>query len=199
MKALIVMTALAFGTTAQAEALQIDTAKSVVQWTGGKVVGGSHTGKLSLKGGSFALKDGKAVKGDVVVDMMSLVNDDLTDKEQNAKLVGHLKSPDFFDVAKFPEAKLTIDGIESQAGGAYKLKGTLTIKGKSLPVAFTAQETPSKDGKVVKADLTFDRAKYDVRYGSDKFFDNLGDKIIKDDVQLSVIIVLNEGKKTASK
>jgi polyisoprenoid-binding protein YceI len=193
------MTALAFGTTAQAAALQIDTAKSVVQWTGGKVVGGSHTGKLNLKSGSFELKDAKVVKGDVVVDMTTLVNDDLTDKEQNAKLVGHLKSPDFFDVAKFPEATLKIDGVESQAGGVYKLKGTLTIKGKSQPVAFTAQESASKDGRVVKADLTFDRAKFDVRYGSDKFFDNLGDKIIKDDVQLSVTVVLTEGKKTASK
>ena len=39
---------------------------------------------------------------------------------------------------------------------------------------------------IATAELTFDRSKHDVRYGSGSFFDNLGDNAIKDDIQVSV-------------
>ena len=54
--------------------------------------------------------------------------------------------------------------------------GNITIKGKSEPVKFTAQV----NGDKVNTKLTFDRTKFDVRYGSGKFFDNLGDRAIYD-------------------
>ena len=35
-----------------------------------------------------------------------------------------------------------------------------------------------------KARLSFDRSKYDVRFRSGKFFENLGDKLILDDIEI---------------
>ncbi len=171
--------------------LNVDAAKSSVQWTGSKVVGGAHTGKVKVKSGGVTLDAGKVKGGEVIVDMTSIVNEDLTDATWNKKLVDHLRSPDFFDVTKHETAKLTIDGIESQKGNEYKLKGTLTIKGISKPVTFTAVEREEKGGKAVKAELAFDRTDFGVKYNSGKFFQGLGDKVINDEVKLTVDVVLS--------
>ncbi len=166
-------------------------AKSTVQWTGSKLVGGSHTGKVKVKSGDVAVTDGKVTKGVVLVDMTSIVNEDLTDAAYNKKLVDHLKSPDFFDIEKHPTAQLTIDKDELVKPGEHKMEGTLSIKDKTKPITFTAVEKTDKGNKVVSTELTFDRTDFDVRYGSGKFFQNLGDKVITDEVKLKVDLVLD--------
>src|SRR5690349_17176860 len=65
----------------------IDTTRSTVQWTGSKVVGGSHTGKVRIKEGSAVLADGKVKSAKVDVDMTSLIDEDLKDKSDNDELV----------------------------------------------------------------------------------------------------------------
>ena len=90
-----------------AQKSEINISKSVVEWTG-KKIGGSHTGAIKLKSGNLGLKGGDIIGGIVVMDMNSITNTDLTDEGYNQKLVGHLKSDDFFGVEKFPAATLTI-------------------------------------------------------------------------------------------
>lgn len=167
-----------------AESQKVDVAKSSVKWLGKKVTG-EHTGTVSIKEGSLELTKGKVTGGKVVIDMNSLVNTDIADAGMNGKLVGHLKSDDFFGVEAFPTAELVITKVDGN-----NFSGNLTIKGTTNPTSFTA--TASKDGKniVYKGTITIDRSKYNVKYGSKSFFDNLGDKVIYDEFTLEFNLVL---------
>lgn len=82
---------------AEGIAYQVDVAGSKIEWTGAKV-SGKHNGTINLSEGTVYLKDNQLSGGSFVVDMNSIVDLDITDPEYNGKLVGHLKSDDFFAV-----------------------------------------------------------------------------------------------------
>ena len=84
-----------------------------LKWEGKKVmVESKHYGSLDLKSGSLNIEKGNVIGGSFVIDMNSLKDEDLTDPKWNQKLVGHLKSEDFFDVKKFPESKLVFTKVK---------------------------------------------------------------------------------------
>lgn len=170
-----------------AQTYNVNTSKSELKWTG-KKVGGEHWGNIALKDGTVTLKANKIVSGKFVIDMKSITVGDLAAGEWNDKLVGHLKSEDFFGVENFPEAVLELTGSSTLKDGKAKVKGKLTIKGITNPVEFDAVQ----DKLTVTAQVTVDRSKYNVRYGSGKFFDNLGDKTIYDNFTIDVKLVANE-------
>jgi polyisoprenoid-binding protein YceI len=176
-----------------AATLKVDTQQSTLTWNGKKVTG-EHTGTVKLSGGSLQVKDGKLVGGEFTADMTTLANTDLTDAGYNAKLVGHLKSDDFFGVEKYPTSTFKITKAEpianAKAGEAnYTVTGDMTIKGKTSSVTFPAVVTINGNSATAKATATVDRSKHDVRYGSKSFFDNLGDKVINDEFTLTINIV----------
>lgn len=156
-----------------AQKMDIKPSDAVVKWTGNKI-GGSHNGQIKVKSGTLELKAGNIVKGNVVIDMKTISCDDLTDEGYNKKLVGHLNSDDFFGVEKFPTATFAITKAGKFNNGKAAVSGKLTIKGKTQPVNFEV----TKQNNVYKTQLKVDRSKFDVRYGSNSFFDNLGDKAI---------------------
>lgn len=158
--------------------------KSIIRWSG-KKIGKNHLGKVSLKEGSFTLKSDKFVAGQFVIDMATIVDEDLTDPNWNAKLIGHLKSNDFFAVEKFPTATLRIKESTEFVKDEANVTADLTIKGATHPVIFKVK----RSGDVFQATVTFDRSQYDVRYGSGKFFENLGDSAIEDMIPLDVTLV----------
>jgi polyisoprenoid-binding protein YceI len=86
---------------------------------------------------------------------------------------------------------LVINKVDSN-GNNHTFTGNLTIKGITNPVSFTA--TSAIDGKsiIYKGILTVDRSKFNIRYGSKSFFDNLGDKVIYDEFTLDFSLVVNE-------
>ena len=172
----IVLTTLAFTTMKK----EINIKESKVTWKGEKVTG-SHTGTIDLKSGFFNMEDEKLVGGEFVMDMTSLSNDDLKG-ESKQKLEGHLKSEDFFGVEKFPTSTLVITSIAEKGNGSYGVVGNLTIKDITKPVTFDLKMNEDS----ANAKLTIDRSKYDVKYGSGSFFDNLGDKTIYDNFDLEV-------------
>jgi polyisoprenoid-binding protein YceI len=156
----------------------IDTAVSVVKWTGKKVTG-QHNGTIKIQSGNISAAGDAVVGGTVVIDMASIKNEDITDAEMKAKLIGHLRSPDFFDVEKYPTATFAITSVSSDT-----VTGNLTIKGITEPVSFPIDAKVKDNTLKGNGKATFDRAKYDVRYGSGKFFEGLGDKMIYDEVEL---------------
>ena len=159
--------------------LKINTTISQVKWTGKKVTG-EHNGSIAIKEGTLNLHDGKFSGGTVVMDMTSITCEDLKDKTYNKKLVDHLNSPDFFDVANHPTATLKIIRAVAVAGKTHIISGALTIKGITMSIDFPA-EIEIKEGKLVaSAELKIDRTLYDIKYGSGKFFEDLGDKMIDD-------------------
>lgn len=163
----------------------VDTAKSTAKWEGKKLTGG-HDGKIKISSGSLLFKGPSFVGGEFVIDMTKISVDDIKDKEKAAKLKGHLESDDFFSVDKYKTAKLVIKDVQFGKGGMYDVAGDLTIKGKTHPVSFMADVSEKGDMLTASADIVFNRAKYDVRYGSGSFFDDLGDKMIYDDISVKV-------------
>ncbi len=170
--------------------VKVDVAASKIEWLGKKVTG-QHNGTINLKEGSLEIDGGVLKGGSFTVDMTSLVDTDLTG-EWKDKLEGHLKSDDFFGVATFPTASFVITKSVPQGPGKYKVIGNITIKGKTQEIQFPAS-LEEKDGKYTgKATLVIDRSKFDVKYGSGSFFDDLGDKTIYDDFELTVTLVANK-------
>ncbi len=165
----------------------IDVETSVIEWKGSKVIGNSHTGTLQFKDGVLKMKKGNLVGGEFTVDMTTLEDTDLSGG-MKSKLEGHLKSDDFFGVEKYPTSRLEITKVGKEKNGIAQVSAKLTIKGTTEEITFPAEVTITDGWAIASADLTFDRSKFDVRYGSGSFFDNLGDKAISDDIELTVKI-----------
>jgi len=168
--------------------LSIDTKASKVIWVGKKVTG-EHTGTVPISSGTLILDKDKLKGGSFTLDTKSLTVTDLTDNDSNGKLTGHLKSPDFFAVEKFPQSKLDITSVTAKGAGVYDVTGKLTIKGITNDITFPA--TVKADGKAVAATakITVDRTKYDIKFRSTNFFENLGDKAISNDFVLDVNLI----------
>jgi len=164
-KILIVFALFAFSLTSfvsiYESSYKIDVDNSVLKWTGfhlGKSY--EHNGNIKLKSGNLVVESGKITGGDFVIDMTSITNNDLTGAK-NTKLVDHLKSDDFFNTEKYPEARLVISKIE----GA-KATGEVTIRGITAPISFEFSTEETSDNKIVAtATLSIDRTKHEVSYG----------------------------------
>ena len=167
---------------------KVDTKASTLVWTGKKVTG-SHTGNVPVSGGEFSAEGTKIKDGSFEVNVAALTDTDISDAEGNAKLVKHLKSDDFFGVEKFPTANFVVTSVTPKSGNEYTVKGKLTIKGKTNEIEFPATVVTEGKSLVATAKIVVDRTKYDVKYGSKSFFDNLGDKYIYDEFELDLKLV----------
>ncbi len=177
-------------TAATAETLKVDTAASSITWQGFKKVGAHHIGKINIKSGQIEMKAGKIIGGEFVIDMASITNEDLKNNpEYHTKLLTHLKSADFFDVAKYPTAEFKITSVHEKAGKTW-INGKLTLKDKTEALDFPAT-IESKGGVVTgKAKIEVDRTKWGVIYGSGNFIKELtADKIINDKFELDLDLV----------
>lgn len=175
------------GFSISAQAGTVDAKKSRVEWTGSKVIGDQHHGEIQIKSGEVSFEGSEPKTAHIVVDMTSLTNKDLTDPKWNAKLVGHLKSEDFFAVEKFKTAELSIDKIQKATDKFYFLSGTLKLKDKSVPIKMKAELVKEDKGLMtIKSNFDFDRTQFGIKYGSGSFFSNLGDKMISDKVDVQV-------------
>jgi polyisoprenoid-binding protein YceI len=177
----------------------VDTTASSVKWTGSKsLVDSKHNGTVKLSPSSFLMmnKD-KITGGEIVVDMTTIENEDQKDPGYKAKLEGHLKSEDFFNVEKYKEAKFVVKKTTPNKDGSLLVDGDLTIRDVTAPAAITVKT--AKDGKawVATGTMKFDRSKFNVKYGSKAFFPDLvkkgKDKVIADEIDLDFTV------KTAAK
>lgn len=158
----------------------INPEKSSIDWKGEKVLG-THTGTISLQEGHLEMDANGITGGKFIVDMNTITVTDL-EGGSKGKLEGHLKSDDFFGVKNYPTASLVINSAKKTDYG-YDVSANITIKGITEPISFVLNE--HEDGTMTTK-LVIDRTKFDVRYGSGSFFDNLGDKTISDDFKLDV-------------
>lgn len=169
----------------KAQKAEVSTKATTVEWLG-KKIGGEHRGNVQIKSGSLELKNETIVSGIFVIDMTTITNTDLDSKESQQKLVGHLKSDDFFGVETYPTATFAITKSAELKNGKATITGNITIKGKTESITFNVTKT----GKEYRAKIEIDRSKFNVRYGSDSFFDNLGDKVIDDIFTLDIKLVV---------
>jgi polyisoprenoid-binding protein YceI len=165
-----------------AQTKKIDASTSTLKWVGKKVTG-QHEGTVNIKDGALVFAGKKLTGGTFTVDMTSLTSTDLSGEYQG-KLNGHLNSADFFSTEKFPTSTLVFKTIGAKAKDLYTVTADLTIKGKTNPVTFDI----TVNGDTASTKFKVDRTKYDIKYGSGSFFDNLGDKAISDDFELAVAL-----------
>lgn len=145
-----------------AATLNVNTEKSRVDWVGSKK-SDFHTGFFPIKSGSVMVEAGKLVGGKFVID---LANVKVTDAGGGDKLTGHLKTADFFDVAKYNEATYEISSVNYTSDNSANVTGTLDLKGTKLPVMFTAKIRNSDDkGFFAQAFFSLDRTLFGVNYG----------------------------------
>ena len=159
----------------------VNVNKSQVNWIGHKVTG-QHDGTITLKEGALEFNGNVLNGGTFIMDMTTINATDL-EGEYKTKLDNHLKSDDFFGTKKFPTATLIFTKVEGEAPN-YTITGNLTIKGKTNPVTFKMNVTEDTATTAFKVN----RTKYDIKYGSASFFDDLKDKAIYDDFDLNVTL-----------
>ncbi len=170
---------------------KVDPATTVVRWEGKKIlVPTKHTGLIAVQKGEFKIEKGMVKSGSVTLNMKSITNDD-QQGDMREKLEGHLKSADFFDVEKFPTAVLSIKSSKVLEGNEIQMTGKLTIKGVEKPVEFKTTASIENGTLKAHATLEIDRTLWNIRYGSGKFFEDLGDKIIDDKINFIIDIVAN--------
>ena len=153
---------------------------SALTWVGSKVTG-SHEGTIKLKSGYLTLDNNNLVGGEFVIDMTTIVCTDLSGKGK-ASIEGHLKSDDFFSVDKFPTASLTILDVKKKGLGQYQVNANITIKGMTQEIMFDAEIKE----KTAKAKLVIDRTEFGIIYKSGNFFEELADKAIYDEFEMSI-------------
>lgn len=189
----LTLTITSLGAIAQVN-YKIDPAKTKVEWTGYKIAS-EHRGLVPVKEGSLIVKDGVIQQGTVSMEMNKLSVTDISGTMAE-KLRAHLQHDDFFATDKYPEAKLAIKSSKKTAKG-LDITGDLTIRGKTHPISFTATDV-KETAKTFFANavIKVDRTLYGVEFNSGKNLKDLGkslgDKLIKDEFDLNVIISANK-------
>lgn len=157
----------------------IQKAGSQINWTGKKVLG-LHTGTIELESGHIHITNELISGGKITIDMSTIQITDISDQKTAGQFHAHLLNDDFFAVDQFKTADLTISGSESLGNNKQTVSGLLTIKGITQPVEFTTTCEQFTDFLHATGEIIIDRTRYNIRYGSGKFFDNLGDSLIHD-------------------
>ncbi len=177
---------MSFTTSPKPTVYNVDATKSTFKWTGKKVTG-SHWGYIKFTNGQLTTEGNNIIGGTFTVDMTSIDVQDIKG-EYAGKLLGHLKSDDFFGVDKFAASTLVIKKATVKEGNNYDVVADLTIKGVTSEVTFPAVITKDAKSMTAQAAFKINRTKYGIKYGSGSFFDNLGDKAISDDFEVEVNI-----------
>ena len=159
---------------AGAETLTFNESNGAVGFTGSKVTG-KHDGGWKKFTGTVDLVDGKPETSKVTldIDMDSTFVDD-------QKLQGHLKSPDFFDVAKFPKATFTSTQIVAggDKGATHTITGNLDLHGVKKAITFPATLEITPGSVKAKSEFAINRKDFGIVYPG------MPDDLIRDDVVL---------------
>jgi len=167
------------------DTFKVDTQRSSVEWVAKKVTG-QHSGNIKLASGDLTFNGNALKAGSFNIDMNSINVTDLSGDMKN-NLTNHLKSEDFFSVAKNAVSTFVITKVTAAGADRVNVAGNLTIKGITKPLSFPA--TIKRQGNTVVAvakGIKVDRTQYDIKYRSKNFFGDIGDKAIDDEFELSI-------------
>lgn len=166
--------------------MKIDAAASKIEWAGTKKIGSGHTGLIAVKEGAVKMEGSKLTGGEIVIDMSKIAVTDIPATEKdNAKLVGHLSSEDFFDAKKFSTAKLAIKSSKEIAPGKLEVTADLTIKDVTKPITFPVEVKTDKGMTTAMGKLSVNRTEFGIKYGSGNFFKLAADRVINDNFDLT--------------
>ena len=166
--------------------IPIDTLESSIKWTGFYALKlDKHFGTVKFKKGNWVMHEGMITGGEFLMDMETITN---TDGKYNEMLVDHLKNEDFFETSVYPLSKLKISRIDYSLHPKFNIEAELTIKGITQPIEFTGEFNVIKGQTVFTSKISINRTRWNIKYGSGSFYDNLGDDVISDTIEFEVII-----------
>jgi len=172
---------------------QIDTERSLIEWTG-RNPNTKHFGTLAISKGDIKVDDGK-ITGSFEIDIHSIKNKSLEGDELQPVLIAHLLSDDFFFADKFPKVAFTIESAKqveqpTLTAPNFQVDGTLSLRGVSGKIDFPATVS-NLDEQAITAEAHFDidRTRWNIIYGSSRFFEHLGMHVVFDLISLQVRIV----------
>jgi len=186
--ALAILTTFSFATKPHTDNVRVDAKSSTVKWIGSKVAS-AHEGTINIQKGMLMIDHGTLVGGQFSIDMNSINNTDIESEEYSAKLEGHLKDEDFFNVEEFPTATITIIKAVKGTENNYSIIANLTIKGITHPIAFDANVNINGINFLATAKIKIDRTKWGIEYNSGNFFKDLGDNIILDEIEFDIFLL----------
>ncbi|MBC7744197.1 MAG: YceI family protein [Flavobacterium sp.] len=173
---------MAFTTPVKLETYKVDTELSSIDWIGRKVTG-KHNGKINISSGEVLVKENDVQGGSFTMDMNSIISD-------SEKLTSYLKNEDFFSVEKNPTSKFVITKVSSIGNQRINVSGDLTIKGHTESITFPASVKKKGNSLVAIANkIMINRAKFNIRYGSKSFFNDIANKAIDDEFELAINLV----------
>jgi len=162
---------------------------SELSWIGTELSTKTHTGTIDFTDGTIVVDSDNTISGNVKINMSTINVTDLQGRSKEM-LERHLRSSDFFEVESFSEAKFSfISKSFDKLSNQISFVGDLTIKDITNPISFNATLLETSPFLKAKAVLSFDRSKYNVRFRSGNFFENLGDKLILDDIDVNIRLV----------
>lgn len=181
-------------TLASTEAVtyKIDMENSVVDWKGSKPTG-THTGTIKFSDGEAMVTDGKLESGKFVFDMNSITVTDLKAGDGKEDLEMHLKGTGekakedhFFNVSKYPKGSFDVTSV-TEENGKTMITGNLTLKEISKSVTIPAKITSDENSMTIKSEpFMINRTEWNVNYASKSVFDDLKDKYVDDNIELTV-------------
>lgn len=174
-------------TTIHTVTVPVNTESSTINWIGSKI-SEQHNGIVKIKSGALILDHGRLAGGEFTIDMNTISTQDMSEK-YNQKLDNHLKNEDFFNVDKFPTSTIKITQAFQKKGSNYAILAELTIKGETHPIAFDADVKINGNNYSAAAKIKIDRTKWGVTYNSGNFFEDLGDYLIKDEIEFDVFLL----------
>lgn len=186
------------------ETWKLNVSESKIDWVATKV-SGYHVGNVPLKSGEINVKNGEVTGGKFILDIanMQVVGPKGSDTARNKKLLGHLKSADFFDVEKNPEGTFELTDVRPYKGDAIKdttdprqeeinkykvtdpthtVSGNLTLKGVTKNIEFPARITVSGNTAEAIAKFNIDRKDWGIVYPGSP------DDLIRDAIHLGISI-----------
>lgn len=190
---LIIIVITLFSAQSSAQTYKVQNKVSKIEWVGKKVTG-SHEGTIDVSNGFVEMNDDKIKSGQLKIDMTTIQITDIEDEKMNEKFKGHLNSSDFFDVKNYNYSTLIIEEVTYNSATEVDLICNLTIKEYSNKIKVPAKVLLEEGKLVVIGEVEIDRTKFDIKYGSGSFVDNLGDKAINNNFEIKFKIAAQQLK-----
>ncbi|NOX46338.1 MAG: YceI family protein [Chlorobi bacterium] len=169
-----------------AETFILDTDKSIINWY--CVI---HSGYTKFKKGSVQFVDGNIVGGGFEIRMDSINDVDIDYKLMRDVLVNTLKSPDFFDIEKFPYAHFDLVRVKEISAENFEVVGNLTLKNVTNQIRFQSNiQYQDSLIKVGSERFSIDRTKWGITIYSENFEQTDKSFLFTDLVEIQISLLL---------
>ena len=175
-------------TNAHIDTVPVDSEKSIVKWKGSKI-SESHEGVVNIQKGVLMIDHGVLKGGQFAIDMNTITTTDIESERGKKRLDAHLKNDDFFSVGEYPLSVITITNVKKKSNNTYVITADLTIKGVTHSIVFDSEVIINGKNFTASAKIKIDRTKWGIKYGSGNFFEDLGDRMILDEIEFDVNLV----------